>query len=86
MTSNLDSLKNLEDVLCIFFKGKRPTHSQIIEKAHEFWDKFVPIYNDDDFEQVIEYVEYNVPISSFEADFLVNEETESHWLTEDLQK
>lgn len=85
MTSNLDSLKNLEDVLCIFFKGKRPTHSQIVEKAHEFWDKFVPIYNDDDFEQVIEYVEYNVPISSFEADFLVNEETESHWLTEDLQ-
>lgn len=84
--NNQDCLKNLEDVLCIYFRGKRPTHSQIIETAHSFWEKFVPSYNDEDFEQVIEYVEYNVPISSMEADYLVNEETESHWFTDELQK
>ena len=55
--NNLDSLKNLEDVLCIFFKGKRPTHSQIVDKAHELWNTFVSDYKEEDFEKVIEYVE-----------------------------
>ena len=77
-------IRKLEDVLCICFHGKNPTHTQIVEKAKFLWHTFLQEFNEEDLDKIIEYVEYNIPIASFEAESLVDEDTQSEWLTQEL--
>jgi len=77
-------IRKLEDVLCICFHGKTPTHTQIVEKAKYLWHTFLQEFNEEDLDKIIEYVEYNIPIASFEAESLVDENTQSEWLTQEL--
>lgn len=84
---NIDTeTKKLEDILCVYFRGKTPTHTQIVSKAEDFAKTlFSESYDAFDFDKIVEYVECLIPITSYEAECLIDYETESDgWLTENL--
>jgi len=83
-----EDIKKLEDIICIVCKGKSPTHTEIIEKIKFYWASVFPDekYTQDDLNEIVDYVEYNIPISCPEPDILVDSNTKSDWLTDELRK
>ena len=83
-----EDIKKLEDIICIVCKGKSPTHTEIIEKIKFYWASLFPDekYTQDDLNEIVDYVEYNIPISCPEPDILVDSNTTSDWLTDELRK
>jgi len=77
-----ERLRDIQDIATLRLKNKKPSHTDIVKMVNKCLEEEHFNYTDDIVDSIVSRIEYNIPISSFEPDILVDDKNSAQWFIE----